>query len=448
MSPTTKDEPPTRPGPRSRSLFAEERERIAPGTQRIALLSELTLTSGEGAVVVDADGNRYVDFFAGVAVASLGHAHPKWVAAMEAQIRKIAVGSFTTENRLRFLDRLAEVTPGRLGRAQLFSGGAEAVEAAIRLAQAYTKKYEVVGFWGGFHGKTLGVLGLLGDESKHGWGPLPGGRYLSPYAECYRCPLGLEYPSCGIECVEFLRKTIRHATTGAVAAVIAEPIQGTNGNVVPPKEFLPLVRDVAHEAGALFIADEMITGFGRTGRMFGVEHSGVVPDVMTLGKGMASGYPVAAVVSTDEIVAAEPFSRPSASSSSYGGNPLAAAAARVTLETILEEDLVERSRTLGEAMKARLLEMKETYPFVGDVRGEGLMIGVELVRDRETKEPLGRAVCERIFLESLRRGLLHMGYVPRIRLNPPLTITSEQIDEGLGVLDEVFALVARENAWR
>jgi 4-aminobutyrate aminotransferase / (S)-3-amino-2-methylpropionate transaminase / 5-aminovalerate transaminase len=230
--------------------------------------------------------------------------------------------------------------------------------------------------------------------------------------------------------------------------VIAEPIQGTNGNVVPPKEFLPLVRDVAHEAGALFVADEMITGFGRTGRMFGVEHSGVVPDVMTLGKGMASGYPVAAVVSTDEIVAAEPFSKPSASSSSYGGNPLAAAAARVTLETILEEDLVERSRTLGETMKARLLEMKEKYPFVGDVRGEGLMIGVELVRDRETKEPLGRAVCERIFLESLRRGLLHMGYVPRIRLNPPLTITPAQIDEGLGVLDEVFALVARENAWR
>jgi 4-aminobutyrate aminotransferase / (S)-3-amino-2-methylpropionate transaminase / 5-aminovalerate transaminase len=292
------------------------------------------------------------------------------------------------------------------------------------------------------------VLPLLADESKHGWGPLPGSRYVTPYAECYRCPLKLEYPSCGIECAEFLRKTIKHATSGAIAAVIAEPIQGTNGNVVPPKEFLPLVRDIAHEAGALLIADEMITGFGRTGKMFGVEHSGVVPDIMTLGKGMASGFPVAAVVSTDEIVKAEPFSKPSASSSSYGGNPLAATAASATLETILEEGLVERSRTLGAEMKRRLLEMKEKFEFIGDVRGEGLMIGVELVRDRKTKEPLARKVCERIFLESLRRGLLHMGYVPRIRINPPLTITAEQMDQGLGVLDEVFTLVASDDSWR
>jgi 4-aminobutyrate aminotransferase / (S)-3-amino-2-methylpropionate transaminase / 5-aminovalerate transaminase len=437
-----------RPGPKSRSIHAEEQKHIAPGSQRIALLSELTLISGEGAEVVDADGNRYVDFFAGVAVASLGHSHPKWIAAMEGQLRKIAVGSFTTENRLKFLRRLAEVTPGAVNRAQLFSSGAEAVEAAIRLAKSYTKKYEVIGFWGGFHGKTLGVLPLLADESKHGWGPLPGSRYVTPYAECYRCPLKLEYPSCGIECAEFLRKTIKHATSGAVAAVIAEPIQGTNGNVVPPKEFLPIVRDIAHEAGALLIADEMITGFGRTGKMFGVEHSGVVPDIMTLGKGMASGFPVAAVVSTDEIVKAEPFSKPSASSSSYGGNPLAATAASATLETILDEGLVERSRVLGAEMKRRLLEMKEKFEFIGDVRGEGLMIGVELVRDRKTKEPLARKVCERIFLESLRRGLLHMGYVPRIRINPPLTITAEQIDQGLGVLDEVFTLVAADDSWR
>ena len=445
MSRATKGD---RPGPKSRSIFAEEQKHIAPGSQRIGLLSELTLTSGEGAVVVDADGNRYVDFFAGVAVASLGHSHPKWIAAMEGQLRKIAVGSFTTENRLKFLRRLAEVTPGAVNRAQLFSSGAEAVEAAIRLAKSYTKKYEVIGFWGGFHGKTLGVLPLLADESKHGWGPLPGSRYVTPYAECYRCPLKLEYPSCGIECAEFLRKTIKHATSGAVAAVIAEPIQGTNGNVVPPKEFLPIVRDIAHEAGALLIADEMITGFGRTGKMFGVEHSGVVPDIMTLGKGMASGFPVAAVVSTDEIVKAEPFSKPSASSSSYGGNPLAATAASATLETILEEGLVERSRTLGAEMKRRLLEMKEKFEFIGDVRGEGFMIGVELVCDRKTKEPLARKVCERIFLESLRRGLLHMGYVPRIRINPPLTITAEQIDQGLGVLDEVFTLIAADDSWR
>ncbi|MGH7859919.1 MAG: aspartate aminotransferase family protein [Candidatus Binatia bacterium] len=436
------------PGAESRRLFAEEQKYLSPGLQRISLLSELTLTSGSGAVVEDADGNRYIDFFAGVAVASLGHSHPRWVGAMEAQIRKISVGSFTTENRLRFLKKLAAITPGALDRTQLYSGGAEAVEAAIRLAKSYTKKYEVVGFWGGFHGKTAGVMGLIGDESKHGWGPLPGGRYLTPYADCYRCPLGLDYPSCGIACAEFARQTIRNTTSGAVAAVLIEPMQGTAGNVIPPPEFLPAIRDIAHEAGALLIADEMITGFGRTGEMFGVDHTGVVPDVMTTGKGMASGFPVSAVISSDEIVASEPYAKPSASSSSYGGNPLAATAALATLETILDEKLVDRSRALGEDMKQRVLALQEKYEFVGDVRGVGLLIGVDLVRDRKTKEPLGRKVTERIFLECLRRGLIVMGYMPRMRLNPPLTITAEQIEEGVSILDEVFAEIAREKTWR
>jgi 4-aminobutyrate aminotransferase len=436
------------PGSESRRIFAEEQKHLSPGLQRISLLSQLTLTSGSGATVEDVDGNRYIDFFAGVAVASLGHSHPRWVAALEKQIRRISVGSFTTENRLRFLKKLAAVTPGRLDRAQLYSGGAEAVEAAIRLAKSYTRKYEVVGFWGGFHGKTAGVMGLIGDESKHGWGPLPGGRYLTPYADCYRCPFGLEYPSCGVACADFARQTIRNTTSGAVAAILVEPMQGTAGNVIPPPEFLPAIRDIAHEVGAVLVADEMITGFARTGEMFGVNHTGVVPDIMTTGKGMASGFPVSAVISNDEIVRSEPYAKPSASSSSYGGNPLASTAALATLETILEEGLVERSRTLGEEMKKRLLVLKEKYEFVGDVRGVGLLIGVDLVRDRKTKEPLERKVTERIFLECLRRGLLVMGYMPRMRLNPPLTITREQIEEGIGVLDEVFGRLEAEKSWR
>jgi 4-aminobutyrate aminotransferase-like enzyme len=436
------------PGPESRRIHAEEQKVIAPGLQRIALLSELTLTSGRGATVEDADGNRYVDFFAGVAVASLGHSHPHWVRRMEDQIRKISVGSFTTENRLRFLRKLAEVTPGKLDRAQLYSGGAEAVEAAIRLAKSYTRNYEVVGFWGGFHGKTTGVMGLMGDEGKHGWGPLPGGRFLTPYADCYRCPIGLDYPGCGVACAEFARKTIKNATSGAVAAVLIEPMQGTAGNVVPPPEFLPAIRDIAHEAGALLIADEMITGFARTGKMFGVEHSGVVPDVMTTGKGMASGYPVSAVISTDEISRAEPWGKPSGASSSYGGNPLAATAALATLETVLAENLVERSAVLGEELRGRLLQLQEKYEFIGDVRGVGLLVGVDLVKDRKSKEPLAKKVTERIFLECLRRGLLLMGYMPRVRINPPLTITREEMDQGLGVLDEVFAELARDRSYR
>jgi len=440
--------PPARPGPESRRIFSEEQKYIAPGLQRIALMSELTLVSGKGATVEDADGNRYVDFFAGVAVASLGHSHPRWVSMMEAQIRKISVGSFTTENRLKFLKRVAAVTPGKLDRTQLYSSGAEAVEAAIRLAKSYTAKYEVVGFWGGFHGKTMGVVGLMGDEGKHGWGPLPGGRFLTPYADCYRCPFGLEYPSCGVACAEFARQTIRNSTSGAVAAVLAEPMQGTAGNVIPPPEFLPAIRDIAHEVGALFIADEMITGFGRTGKMFGVEHSGAIPDVMTTGKGMASGFPVSAVITTDEISRAEPWAKPSGASSSYGGNPLAGTAALATLETVIDEKLVERSATLGEQMRDRLRALQEKYEFLGDVRGVGLLIGLDLVKDRKTKEPLPKPVTERIFLECLRRGLLLMGYMPRVRINPPLTLTPEEMDFGLGVLDEVFAEIARDRAYR
>lgn len=433
-----------KPGSRSRALFHEEQAVVAPGQQRIALLSELALASGSGATVTDLDGNTYVDFFAGVAVASLGHAHPRWIAAMEAQLHRIAVGSFATENRLRLLQLIAKLAPGTLGRTQLYSGGAEAVEAAFRLAMSYTGKYEFVGFWGGFHGKTAGVMGLIGDESKHGWGPLPGGRFSVPYADCARCPFKLRYPDCGVACLDFARDSIKRTTSGAVAAIIVEPMQGTAGNVIPPPEFLPGLRSIADEIGALLIADEMITGFGRTGRWFGCNHTGVVPDIMTVGKGMGNGYPISGLISRDEIVRAEPFARASASSSSYGGNPLASTAALATLETIVDDGLVEHGARVGARMLDRLQALAERYAFVSDVRGVGLLLGFDLVEDKVTKAPLPRAITERIFLESLRRGLLMMGYFSRVRLNPPLTITMEQAETGLAVLDEVFALVERE----
>ncbi len=287
-------------------------------------------------------------------------------------------------------------------------------------------------------------MGLIGDESKHGWGPLPGGRYSVPYADCYRCPFQLRYPDCGLACVEFARESIKRTTTGAVAAIIVEPMQGTAGNVVPPPEFLPAIRDLAHEIGAVLIADEMITGFGRTGRWFGCEHTDVVPDVMTVGKGMGSGFPISGLISTDEIVRATPFARPSASSSSYGGNPLAATAALATVEAIRDEGLVEHAARLGARMLARLRAMQERFAFIGDVRGVGLMIGLDLVGDRATKEPLARELTERIFREALRRGLLMMGYFPRIRINPPLTLSDDEADRGLAILEEAFATVERD----
>jgi 4-aminobutyrate aminotransferase-like enzyme len=224
-----------------------------------------------------------------------------------------------------------------------------------------------------------------------------------------------------------------------VAAVIVEPIQGTAGNVVPPPEWLPAIAELAHDLGALLIVDEMITGFGRTGTMFAFEHVDVTPDIMTLGKGFGGGFPVTAVVAGEKIAEdSHPWSKPSSSSSSVGGNPLAAAAALATLETILEEDLVENSRRVGAHMLERLQSWPDTFPCVGDVRGRGLMIGMDLVADRETREPLPVAVTEKIYTECVARGLLLMAYGPRVRINPPLILTEAEADTGLDILESVI----------
>jgi 4-aminobutyrate aminotransferase-like enzyme len=434
--------------PRSRALYEREQRSIAPGVQRIGQLAGLAFAAGEGCTLIDLDGNRYLDFFAGVAVASLGHAHPRWVAALTAQLERLAAGSFTSEARVALLERLAALAPGRLTRTQLYSGGAEAVEAALRLARAYTGKHEIVGFWGGFHGKTGGVIGLIGDEWKQHWGPLPGGTHLVPYADCYRCPFRLTYPSCGLACLDFVREQLKVSTAGEVAAVLAEPMQGTAGNVIPPPEFLPGVQAIARELDALLIADEIITGFGRTGTMFGCDHTGTEPDVMTIGKGLGNGFPVSGLISTEAITAAEPFAKPSASSSSYGGNPLAAAAALATIETIADDDLAANAARVGAVLLAELRALQEKYEFIGDVRGRGLLIGMDLVRDRQTKEPLPPAITEAIFRDALRRGLLLMGYFARVRINPPLTLSEREAREGVAILDEVFAEVARTGDYR
>jgi 4-aminobutyrate aminotransferase-like enzyme len=433
----------TPPGPKSQAILAREKPYLAPGTQAVWQDAGIAMDRGEGAVLIDADGNRYLDLMAGIGVASLGYAHPRHTKALHDQAQKIAIGSAPSAARATLLERLNAFLPkgSGPGRLQMFSGGAEAVESALRLARAHTGRFETVGFWGGFHGKTHGVLGILGSDFKHGLGPQAPGLHLVPYADCYRCPFKLEHPSCGLACVDFARQAIKMQTTGAVAAIVAEPMQGTNGNVIPPDDYLPAVRQIAKDHGALFVADEMITGFGRTGRRFGFEHSGAVPDIMTVGKGFGGGYPVAGLISTDAIVQAKPWSKPSFSSSTYGGNPLAAAAASATIETIVDEDLVGSAERVGRLMLEALRPLVDKYPFVGHVRGKGLFIGLELVKDKKTKEALGKAACQAIFGEALRRGLVTMSYTPRVRINPPLVITADQALEAVGLLDEAFAAV-------
>ena len=431
-------------GPRSREIVELEQRHMAPGLQSFALYSGLAMAEGRGSRIVDADGNSYIDFIAGIAVGSVGHCHPHYVQALQDQAARLTFGSFTTEVRAKFLNLLGSVTPPGLTRIQLFSGGAEAVEAAFRLAKSATKKFEFVGYSGAFHGKTGGVLPLLWGDFKEGLGPFVPGCYSAPYAYCYRCPLQLKYPECGIACAEKTRDVIRNQTGGQIAAIIVEPMQGTAGNVIPPPGFLPAVPAIAKDHGALFIADEMITGFGRTGKFWGVEHDGVVPDVMTCGKGIGGGFPLAAVVSTDALTKARPFANPSGSSSSYGGNPLAAAAGLAALEIIVAEDLVENAERVGSSMLTRLQAMQEKHRIIGDVRGKGLLLGIELVKDRATKELVSRDFTRALFQECLRRGLLAMSYSPIIRINPPLNIPEETALEGLDLFDEALTAVTRE----
>jgi len=426
----------------SAKLYQEEQRYVAPGLQEVSQLSRLVIKKGRGCRLVDMEGKSYLDFMAGVAVCSIGHSHPNYIAALREQLNNVTVGSFTTENRVALLRLIASLTPGALNRTQLYSGGAEAVEAAIRLAKSHTKKFEILSFWGGFHGKTGGVLGLIGDPFKKNWGIFHPGLHLAPYPDCYRCPFDMVYPGCEVFCLNFVRKIIENNTAGSLAAIIVETIQGTAGNVIPPPEFLPGLLEIAHENEALLIADEMITGFGRTGMMFGSNHTGITPDIMTIGKGMGSGFPISGLVSTEEITASKPFSKPSSSSSSYGGNPLASTAALATIQTILNESLVENSREVGDYLLRGLRGFHDKYEFIGDIRGCGLLIGIELVKDRETKEPLDKAVTRQIFLETLKRGLLCMNYKPNFRINPPLILSREEADEGLAILDEVFTYVA------
>ena len=431
------------PGKKSLALFNEEQKYISPGSQGIGLYSKLALAKGRNAHVYDVDGNKFIDFVAGIGVGSVGHCHPHYVKGLKAQAEKITFSSFTTRVRKDFLKLLTSILPKSLNRVQLFSGGAEAVEAAFRLAKSVTKKSEFVGFWGGFHGKTGGVLGLLGDDFKKELGPFMPGLYSVPFAYCYRCPLKLKYPSCGVACADHVRDSIKVQSQQRIAAVIVEPVQGTAGNVIPPKEFLPAIQSIAREFGALLISDEMQTGFGRTGRMWGFEADGIRPDVLTVGKGIGGGFPLSGVVSSKEYCGSKPFGNPSGSSSSYGGNPLGAAAGLASLEIILKEDVVENSRRVGELMLRRLKGFEDKYGFVGEVRGRGLMIGIELVKDKRTKEPLDKALTQKIFRECLKRGLLSMAYAPRIRISPPLTISEKTAMEGVDILEEVFTLIAR-----
>lgn len=432
------------PGPKSQALRKREDAFVAPGLQRFALMAGIVMDHAKGSTVTDVDGNTFVDIIGGIGVNGLGHSHPKFVKALQSQLESASVGSFTSEPRVKLVEKIAERRPApETYRLQLYSGGAEAVESALRLAKAHTGKYEFLSFWGGFHGKTMGVLSLMGSEFKNKMGPMVPGSHIAPYADCFRCPLKLKYPACGMACVDVVRKQVKHSSTGQFAAVIVEPMQGSAGNIIPPKEFLPAVQSLAKDLGALLIADEMITGFGRTGKYWGVEHTGVQPDIVTVGKQFGGGYPLSGVIARDDVAQAKPWSNPSGSSSSYGGNPLASRAALTALEIIDEEKLVENSERLGRYFLKKLEPLVDRYAFVGEVRGLGLFLAIELVSDKRTNAPLPTRITHRIFMECVKRGLLTMSYDARFRIQPAMTIDEATIDTAVSIIDEVFSEISK-----
>ena len=417
---------------------------MAPGLQSIALFSQIVVDHAEGCTITDVDGNEYLDFIAGIAVGSVGHSHPHYVEAPQGAARTVDLRQLHDRNASAASSSSSPRCCRRDSRiCNCFSGGAEAVEAAFRLAKSVTKKFEFIGFWGGFHGKSQGVIGMLGGAYRNHQGPFPPGMHHSPYANCYRCPFNLQHPSCGLACAEHLRNVIKNDTQGELAAIIIEPMQGTAGNVIPPDDFIHAVREIATETGALLIADEILVGFGRTGKMWASDHFGVEARRHDDRQGHRRRLSVERVASSLERMSAAPFGEPSGSSSSYGGNPLAAAAGLGAVEAILEDKLVENSARVGAKMLDALKRLQDKYRFIGDVRGRGLMIGVEMVADRKTKAPLDKNITRALFHEALERGLITMSYSNVIRINPPLVITEDEALRGVDILDQSFAAIAR-----
>jgi 4-aminobutyrate aminotransferase len=402
----------------------------------------LVAQRGEGAIVEDVDGNRFLDFNAGIAVASTGHCHPRVVEAIQRQAARLIHMSgtdFYYEEMVALAEKLAALAPGDAPRRVSFgNSGAEAIEGAIKLARYATGREKIIAFLGGFHGRTLGALSLTARKAvqRRGFGPLTPGVVHALYPYCYRCPFGRTPDACGVECVRHIEDTLLKTIAPAdeVAAIALEPVQGEGGYVVPPRIFFDEIARVARQNGILLIFDEVQSGMGRTGRMWAAEHFDAVPDILAVAKGVASGMPLGATVARADLMTWPP----GAHASTFGGNPVACAAALATIE-LLEKELVDNAARMGAYLMDRLRQWPARFPTVGDVRGLGLMLGVEFVRDRATREK-APGVRDRVVDLAFERGLLVLGAGENtLRLCPPLTITRDQCDFALDTLEACVA---------
>jgi 4-aminobutyrate aminotransferase len=430
------------PGPQAKRVVSRSNRAVTPSLPHAY---PLAVKRAQGVMVEDMDGNVFMDCAAGIAVCSTGHCHPRVVQAIQEQAARlihICAADFYDPMYVELAERLAKLAPGSTPK-KVFLGnsGAEAVEAAFKLARYHTDRSQVLAFFGAFHGRTMGAVSLTASSAKYqkDFRPLVAGITHVPYAYCYRCHYNLTYPSCNLACVGFIEEELfaRSIAPEEVAAIFVEPVQGEGGYIVPPPSWLSRLRALCDKYDILLVADEVQSGMGRTGKLWAVEHWGVEPDILCSAKALASGMPVSAMIARDEVM-----DWPSGThGSTFGGNPVCCAAALATLNVLEEEKLLENATRVGERLMDNLRDLAEESRLIGDVRGLGLMIGVELVKDKETKIK-AKQEANQVVLECFKRGLLLLPCGPNsVRFSPPLILTEAQADTAFAIFAEALAEV-------
>jgi 4-aminobutyrate aminotransferase-like enzyme len=419
-----------------------EKKYLAPAVSHY-YQNPVLFVKGDGAILEDSTGKKYIDLFAGICTTITGYGHPKYVATIKWQAERLVYTSslYSTIPYAVLTKRLAKVAPPGLSSSFIVNSGSEANEAALFMARKYTDNPYIIACQRAYHGRTA----LTREISSAGWRTVPeshpSGVRFTPYGYCYRCPFGKEHPDCDIECARYLKEVIRTQTNNKIAAFIAEPIQGVGGIIQPPSDYFKVVFEIVKEYGGLYVSDEVQTGFGRTGgKWWGIQHSAIDPDIITLAKGFGSGIPIGGFIARPELT--KNYTTLDAFAT-FGGNPLSCAAAVAVIDIIKESNYLERASKLGAHLKKKLEDLKEDHRIIGDVRGQGLMLGIELVRDRTTKEPATQEMLQ--IMEYCReKGLLiGKGGLDSnvVRLQPPLELTSTQIDDACLILGEAFSKV-------
>jgi 4-aminobutyrate aminotransferase len=433
----------TPPGPKARELVRGDESLISKSMVR---WYPLAVESGSGCIVKDVDGNEFIDFNSGLAVLNVGHCHPRVVSAINEQAKKLIHYSYTDFYYQPIVDlstELTKITPGTFAKKVFFcSSGAEAIEAAMKMAKWHTRNSLFLAYTGAFHGRTVGAVSLTASkpvQRRHFFPLVPGVTHV-PYPYCYRCPFHLSYPECHFWCVDFIEEEVlaKYIPAENVAAMFVESIQGEGGYVVPPDDYFTRLRKLLDKHNILMIDDEIQSGIGRTGKWFAMEHFNVTPNAVCVAKAIGSGLPIGALITKDEFMDWEGGSH----ATTFGGNPVACAAGLAVIDVIRQERLLENATKLGAHLVTRLKEMQKKYPIIGDVRGKGLMVAAEIVKDPDTKE-FGAEMSQEIMMKCFKRGLaIITSGKSTMRFVPPLVITRELLDAGLDVFEGVVKEVA------